>query len=802
MKRQSPARSGHPLLLWIFIGLLPNFADASEFDLFEKSIRPALIRHCHECHSGDDAKAGLRLDFRGGWETGGKSGPAIIPGNPASSLLIQAIRHANPDLKMPRGGGQIPQAVIAEFEVWVRSGAPDPRDKPAAAANAKYLAWQSVLDQGRQWWSLQPITKTPPPQVANEAWPQSPIDQFILARLETAELSPNLPAAKRTLIRRLYFDLLGLPPPPADIAAFLNDDSPNAFSQLVDRLLASPHYGERWGRHWLDTARYADSNGHGNPKAYPNAWRYRDYVIDAFNQDTPYDQFLTEQLAGDLLPPTNNLDEHSRRLTATGFLALSPKLLTEQDKERMIMDVVDEQIDVTSRAIMGFTFACARCHDHKFDPISTRDYYALASVFRSSQTLDKTDVNPSSWMERPLEFPGITAKRLPQEKEIASVKKIIATDKKTLAKLRKTKPPDASKIDELEKKLKNAEELLKEAESHKIPTPPHAMAVRDLPKPRNLRVHIAGDHKRPGEPAPRGFPDILNGDHAPAIDDQSSGRLQLAQWLTSDQHPLTARVLVNRIWQSHFGRGLAATTDNFGKLGEAPTHPQLLDWLAADFIENGFSLKYLHRRILLSSTWQMSGDNNATAFARDSDNRLLWRINRRRLDAEPLRDAILASAGQLDLALGGTLFPAKPGDSAVDAYNKQLATYDHDRRSVYLPVIRSAVYDMFQIFDFGDPSVVTTTRAETTVPTQSLFLMNSPFVRKQATQFASRFARAAPGDTDRQIRLAYEIALSRPPTASELDRATQHISTSANKDESRRQFAQMLFCLNEFIYVE
>jgi hypothetical protein len=790
------------LLLRIIVGLLPTFAGASEFDFFEKSIRPALVRHCHECHSGGEAKAGLRLDFRGGWETGGKSGPAIIPGNPDASLLIKAIRHTNPDLKMPRGGGRIPQDVIAEFEVWVRSGAPDPRDKPASATNAKSLAWKSVLDEGRRWWSLQPIQKTPPPEVADPSWIQSTIDQFILARLESAGLSPNPPAGKRTLIRRLYFDLLGLPPPPVDIEAFLNDDSPDAFSQLVDRLLASPHYGERWGRHWLDTARYADSNGHGNPTAYPNAWRYRDYIIDAFNQDTPYDRFLTEQLAGDLLPPTDDLDEHARRLTATGFLALSPKLLTEQDKERMIMDVVDEQIDVTSRAIMGFTFACARCHDHKFDPISARDYYALASVFRSSQTLDKTDVNPSSWLERPLEFPDITAKRLPQEKEIAALKKQLAADAKSIAKESLAKPLDHSRVEALQEKTNTTQRKLKKLQNLKIPTPPQVMAVRDLPKPRDLRVHIAGDHKRPGEPAPRGFPDILNGDHAPAIDNQSSGRLQLAHWLTSDQHPLTARVLVNRVWQGHFGRGLAATTDNFGRLGEAPTHPQLLDWLAADFIENGFSIKQLHRRILLSSAWQMSGDNNAAADATDSDNRLLWRMNRRRLDAEPLRDAILASADQLNLSLGGTLFPVKPGDSAVDAYNKQLATYDHDRRSVYLPVIRSAVYDMFQIFDFGDPSVVTASRAETTVPTQSLFLMNSPFVRKQASQFANRIERAAPGDLNLQIHLAYEIALSRPPTAGELARARQHISNSGNENDGRSQFAQILFCLNEFIYIE
>jgi len=739
----------------------------------------------------------------------------------------------------------------------------------------------------RDWWSFQPIADARPPQVKANA--RNDIDRFILARLEAIGLAMSPEADRRTLIRRVTFDLTGLPPTPAEVAAFVADKRADAYARLVDRLLASPHYGERWARWWLDVARYADTNGGGFDYVYPNAWRYRDYVVRAFNADTPFDRFITEQLAGDLMPVGIDAKAHADRLTATGFLTLAPKGLGMQDKELMALDVADDQLDVLGRALMGLTISCARCHDHKFDPISTRDYYALAGIFRSTETVNLLNKNPSYWPESPLELPSVTAARKKylsrktantkaaaavrvkakaalakqargqlaeylftaaqvhhKKIEITKIKKGLvpglvknlaahiakANPKSPLHPFTKAAPAGVGEVTKLvkledesfqkllgdEKKgplvpgddaaaffadpfkmqLAKLSAEAKAIEKDAVPAPVMGMVAREG-KVADLKVHVAGDRQRLGEMAPRGVPAVFGGRiEVPA---KASGRLELARWLTDAKHPLTARVLVNRVWQGHFGTGLVRTPDNFGKLGDRPSHPQLLDWLARRFIEDGWSLKKLHRRMALSAAYRQSSGHVAHAAKVDSGNRLLWRMNRRRLEAEALRDAMLAVSGQLDRRLGGTVNTAwKPKMFSVNDKNEETANYRTNRRSLYLPVVRgAAVHEMLQLFDFGDPNSIAANRDTTTNAPQALFLMNSPFVREQAKHLAARLAKTAP-EMPARIRLAYQLTLAREPSAAERQRATAFLGKG---DAAAWQlFCQSLLCLNEFAYLE
>jgi cytochrome c553 len=620
----------------------------------------------------------------------------------------------------------------------------------------------SFSAEQKAFWAFQPVKPVTPPAVRGERRVKSPVDRFVLARLEAAGLAPSAPADRRTLLRRVAFDLTGLPPTPAEIDAFLGDDRPDAFERVVDRLLASPRYGERWGRHWLDVARYAETTADDANAVMRYAHRYRDYAARAFDADKPYDRFVVEQLAGDLLPPTGDPNRDADQVIATGFLMVGPKALAEADKEQNKLDMIDDQIDATGRAFLGLTISCARCHDHKFDPIPAADYYSLAGIFRGIEVFDGGP-SPSFWHEYPL------ARR-------AGEKPLVV------------------------------------------------MAPREG-RPTNLRVALRGNRNTPGVLAPRRYLQIVAGEgHAPMTTPQS-GRLELARWIASGRNPLTARVMVNRVWQHHFGTGLVATSDNFGVRGEKPSHPELLDWLAGEFVASGWSVKELHRLIVLSATYQAGASAGDEMRKADPNNRLLGRATRRRLDAESARDAMLAASGELDSAVGGgesgeLLFAE--GEVIIpsrDYLRPNRVQTNHPiyttsvRRSIYLPVVRNAVPDVLALFDGADPNGVTAVRNDTTVASQALFLLNHPFVRDRSRHFAGRLLADPAADADR-VKTAYRLALGGEPEAAEVSAVAAFLAAYQGRaaakgrkpDEARRtawqSFCQTLFCRNEFLYVD
>ncbi|MBI1902150.1 MAG: PSD1 domain-containing protein [Planctomycetia bacterium] len=852
--------------------------DPKGFEFFEKKIRPVLVGKCFACHSAQakELKGGLRLDTHDGMRKGGESGPAIVPGNGDASLLVEALRHEG--LEMPPKT-RLPDNVVADFVAWIDMGAPDPRSGTAARKGLN-------LAEARKFWAFQPPKTAAPPQVKDAAWPKSEIDRFVLARLESVGLHPVDDADKRTLIRRATLDLIGLPPTPEEVDAFLADDSPEAFAKVVDRLLASPQFGERWGRHWLDVARYAESTGKERNVPYPYAWRYRDYVIDSFNEDKPYDEFVMEQVAGDLLPHKSPA-ERNEQLVATGFLAIGTKGLNERNREQYTMDVIDEQIDVVGRAFLGLTVSCARCHDHKFDPIPTEDYYALAGIFRSTaiysgvrqgnnkagyagdlfaladakpQTIGREDQaainkleNDLARAEAELKTQTAQAKTTQSEPSAEKPDKPKNANKKPAAdnpKKKKAAAADAKKVEkagesdgadiqadaaakkkkQLEKKkaaaaaakksLSPAEQKVADLQKElaalrdKVtPKPELAMAVAESDKPVNCRVNIRGEVNDLGPEVPRGFVRVLMGPSPTTrIEQGDSGRRELARWLTAKENPLTARVMVNRIWQHLFGAGLVETTDNFGNLGEQPTHPELLDHLAVQFQKDGWSVKTTIRRIMLSRTYQLSSQHDAKGVEVDEAGRLLWRMTPRRLDAEAIRDAVLFVSGKIDLARPEASPVARLANGEVGR-NLNLAPLQaaDAHRSVYLPLLRGVVPEMLQVFDAADPSLVVGQREVTTVATQALFMLNSPFMQEQSEQLARRVL-APPKLTDAQrIQLAYQLALARPASDDETQRVLSYLreypaagaaaSASAPSAEAWSTFCQTLFASAEFRYV-
>lgn len=775
-----------------------------ELQFFEKSVRPVMVEHCLKCHGEKKQWAGLRLDSREALLRGGDSGAAIVPGKPAESLLIRAIRHEDDDLKMP-AEEKLPEQQIADLVRWVEMGAPFPETKPAGTRT-----------RDPNHWAFQPPAEHPLPPVKDEAWGKSPIDRFILAKLEAAGLAPAPAADKRTLIRRVTFDLTGLPPTPFEVEAFLSDERPDAWSRLVDRLLDSPAYGERWGRHWLDIARYADSNGLDENIAHGNAWRYRDYVVQAFNRDKPFDQFIVEQLAGDLIPASDLAREHEF-LTATGFLSIGPKVLAEVNEAKMQMDIVDEQLDTVGRVFLGMTLGCARCHDHKFDPISTADYYGLAGVFKSTRTMD-TYIKVAKWHENPLRSPEATALQAEYESQVAGKKRavemfIAEADQKA----REALPKEAQPPEQLEtlypeataaelKKLREELTALEKAP----PELPSAMGVGE-DKIVDVAINIRGNPTKLGEVVPRHTPAVMRGPAAPEFSTASSGRQKVAEWLVDPRHPLTSRVLVNRVWRWHLGKGIVRTTDNFGLLGDAPSHPELLDWLALRFIADGWSMKSLHRLILNSNTYRQSSSPATEAEAKDTDNRLFSRAIVRRLDAEEVRDSLLAVGGTLDLTIGGSLLKVKNRGYLFDHTSVDLSDYASQRRSLYLPVIRNNVYDLFQLLDFPDPAVPTGDRTATTVAPQALLMLNSDIVMQSAEHLAGRVLDES-GDTGRRLTALYRIAYGRDASAEERESATAFLRDAARslpaeiEEPVRRRQAWNVLChvivaANEFIYV-
>ena len=815
------------IAILLLAGLLFPCQAAAEDDegvrFFETRVRPLLAKHCYECHGEEKQESDLRLDSFQELLRGGATAPAVVPGEPDESLLIHAVDYEDPELQMPPDG-RLTDREIADLTEWVKQGAPHPDagSEPAVKPRRGEIDW----DSARSFWAFQPLGDAALPVVRNRRWPSSSIDFFVLHALERQGLKPAPPADRRTLLRRATLDLTGLPPRPDQIEAFMADDAPDAYQQLVERLLASPQYGERWGRFWLDVARYSDSNGLDENIAHGNAWRYRDYVIAAFNGDKPYDRFLREQLAGDLM----EADDHATRValnTATGFLSLGPKVLAEQDVVKMEMDIIDEQIDTIGRSLMGMTLGCARCHDHKFDPLSTRDYYALAGVFKSTRTMESFKTI-ARWNENSIATADQQQSFDQHKQRIEAARKTVeqttsTANKQLLEQLGKdaTLPekPEEKYPEETRKKLATEREALKQLEGS-LPSLPTAMGVVDQ-EVTDLAVHVRGSHLSLAEIVKRRVPELLSHVGSPQFSSQQSGRLELADWLTHPDHPLTSRVIVNRIWRWHFGRGIVSSTDNFGKLGASPTHPELLDHLASGLIQRGWSVKQVHRWIMLSSTYRMGSRFDGRSARLDPANEWLWRFPLRRLEAEAVRDSLLAVSGLLDLGMGGSMLHVGNREFFFDHTSIDKTKYDSTRRSIYLPVVRNHLFDLFSLFDYADASMMNGNRNTSTIAPQALFLMNSDLI-EQVTQalaeqvLASGSMEDSPGEllADRLEQL-YMVTLGRSPGDDESRRAEQFLarfleqpvtgSGQVDQQETERlawkALCQVVLASNEFIYV-
>jgi hypothetical protein len=907
---------------------------AADAEFFEKRIRPLLAEHCTECHGADKQKGGLRLDHRGGWQQGGDSGPSLVPGDPDTSLLWKAVSYHDRDLKMPPKQ-RLSDRDLADLRTWIASGAHDPRE---AVAGAGSVAGSPKADAS--FWSFQAPVTQPPPAVRQTDWPARPIDRFILAKLEEKGLTPAADAAPRTLIRRLSFDLTGLPPSQAQVEGFARGEL--RYEALVDSLLASPAFAERWTSHFMDLTRFAESSGGGRSLPFKDAWRFRDYLLESLRDNAPVDRMIREMVAGDLLPFRDSA-ERRRQLTATGFLALGPTNYEEQDKQLLRMDIVDEQLDTIGKSFLGMTLGCARCHDHKFDPISTRDYYALAGILRSTQTLKNYTDNVAHWIDTPLPYEGeLEAQLQAKEKRLAELRAEQARLKNELrdlggASLRRqariaaadlpgvvvddsqaqkvgtwkasvlVKPfvgegylhdktgddaertisftpkipapgryevrvafiggPDRAgrvqadilhadgeetvffsettaemeglqfaslgtwrfeangqgfvqitnagadgvvtidavqflpegvnatpalatgKAGDAEKRVKArlAEVQTQITAAEKTgPSRAEVMSVSEDSQPEDARVHIRGSIRNLGAPVPRGFIQAALQGPAPVIPADQSGRLQLADWLTARDQPLTARVFVNRVWQWLFGTGLVRSSDNFGVTGEAPSHPELLDDLAVRFMEEGWNLRRLVKELVMSRTYRMSSE--APAVESDPDNRLLARMNRKRLDAECLRDAMLAGAGVLETPWGG---PNIADAKAVDSNDTgvQNLEYNHPfddrRRSVYTAAFRNVRHPLFDVFDFADINQPVAQRTTSTIAPQALYLMNHPQVIEMARAAAERLP--LDGPSDRALDEAWRIALSREPEAQELALAREYLQGSVSGNDGPEQ---------------
>ncbi len=868
---------------------------AEQLDFFEKKIRPVLSDKCYKCHSekSEKLRGGLLLDTREGIRRGGDNGPAAVPGNLKDSLLIDAIRSSNKDTAMPpeKSGGKLPDAVISDFEKWITMGAPDPRDG-AAPVVKKY-----DTSEAKNWWAYQPVQKPAAPAVKNTAWPRGDIDKFVLAGLEAKDLKPVADADKLTLLRRVYFDLIGLPPAPKEIDAFVRDASPDAVPKVVDRLLASPQFGERWGRHWLDVARYAESSGKDVNLAYPHAWRYRDYVIDAFNQGKPFDQFVREQIAGDLLPAKDDR-EKANHIVATGFLAIGAKGHNEQNPRQFCLDLADEQIDTMSQAFLGLTIACARCHDHKFEPIPQRDYYALAGIFLSTDTrwgtasgIQNRRSNDLLELPRSANVPVIS--RTMSKEERARKQETFETMRTELEKNMRERfqgggqgRANASAQDQqrflrdatvsgfLEADLKSFDEEGR--------AKPLAMGAKDLPASPGGRMgnffgrpgggnpaamfrdrqrarppefagigdaalYARGDADKPTDRVPRGVPAILSADTNLNIPSGTSGRRELADWLASKSNPLTARVFVNRTWHWLFGEGIVESCDNFGTTGTKPANQALLDALAVRFVDGGWNVKALVREIVLSHAYGLSSTYDAKNFQVDPENTLVWRANKRRLDAECLRDAMLSASGDLSLRpqtasiigengegpiggprprnVGNARGPfggQRPPGTAEEAIVNAGGSY----RSVYLPIARDTLPDILAAFDFPEPSLVAGARETTNVPSQALFLLNSAFATTQAQKLGERVCAAYPGgpnggvtaNLDQRVAYAYWLVVGRGPDPVERKASAEFFSrfpsnwskgdgsspgllTAESAKAAWTSFCRALFASAEFRYV-
>jgi len=805
--------------------------DAGSETFFELKVRPVLASKCVKCHGEAKQSAGLRLDSREAMLAGGDGGPAVAPGDPDGSPLVRAVRHVDEDLKMPPAG-PLDRAAQDDLAAWVAAGAP----WPEASASAP-------IDGGEHW-AFGPLRAVDLPDDPT-GWAAGPIDRLIAAGHREAGVHPVSKADRRALIRRATFDLVGLPPEPARVEAFAADDRPDAFARLVDELLASPQYGERWGRYWLDLARYADTAGDNSDYPVREAYLYRDYVIDAFNADVPYDRFLHEQVAGDVLAAQGPPDDYARRVVATGFLAQAKRFGTVklEDTHQIIEDV----LNTTGQVVLGLSLRCARCHDHKYDPISANDYYALYGFFAGTKfpfAGAEEDHKPSEFA--PLVPPGRMGEFEAKHAEaVAALNARIAeaergdedgkaadlafeaaqaelaaeaagpAEREAAAKaLEAAKARQAEAARRREGRLKRLRaDLDRLVKAGPASLAPRAYAVRDG-DPIEVKVQIGGDPRRLGDPVTRGVPKALDPSGRIDLPPTGSGRLELAHWLTEGPpRALAARVMANRIWQHHFGRPIVPTPSDFGLRGTPPTHPELLEWLASEFVASGWSIKAMHRRIMLSETYQLAAEHDSEDAAIDTGNARYWRADRRPLDAEALRDGLLALGGSLRLDRPGA-HPFPPEESwGFTAHHQFKAVYPSDHRSVYLMVQRLHPHPYLSLFNGPDASATTASRDASTVALQALYLLNNPFVHDQARRFADRLV-AEEADAPARLRLAYLRAFGRPPSPDERDRAEGFLReyeaglAAAGTPADRRApeawagLARALLASNEFLYVD
>jgi Protein of unknown function (DUF1553)/Protein of unknown function (DUF1549)/Planctomycete cytochrome C len=784
--------------------LLQAQTDAEQF--FESKVRPILANNCYTCHTGAQS-GGLRLDSREAILKGGKSGPAVIPGSPEQSLLIQATSYTHARIKMPPGD-RLEDTEVADLSKWVSAGAVWPQSAaPTPAAGPDY----QITPQQRAFWSFQPIKNPVPPQARLDAWKRNAIDAFILAKLDEKKLTPSPRASKLALIRRATFDLIGLPPSPQDVDAFLADQSPHAFAKVVDRLLGSSNYGERWGRHWLDVVRYSDTAGDASDYPIPQAYLYRDYVVNSFNSDKPYDQFLREQIAGDLLPAATE-PEKWEHTVATGYLGIARRFNVNPLQNMHL--TIDDTVDNLGKTVLGLSIACARCHDHKFDPIPNADYYAIYGIFQSTK----------------YPFPGSEKNHRPADLIPRSQAEYDAVMKPYLEELYKVTGRLGKVEGEKRAFVEGAENVrsapgrtyqgildeIKELEAQRapilarMPNVELAYAVTEG-NPGNARIQKRGEPKELGDEAPRGFLKILYTKDTPKF--QGSGRLELAQWVTDPTNPLPARVMVNRIWLHHFGKGLVATPSDFGKRGTPPTHPELLDYLATKFVESGWSVKAMHRLIMLSETYQLASAENAADQEIDADNNFLWKFNRQRLDAESLRDSLLAISGELEPGPSGPHPFPHMGTWMFMQHGPFNAVYPSKRRSVYLMTQRIQRHPYLAMFDGADAAISTGLRPQTVTPIQALFFMNGELVHETAGTWAKRLIASQPND-QRRIESAYRTALGRAASKEELARAAQYIAdarrvlqttgvaSGEQGSEALASYLRVLLASNEFLFVD
>lgn len=787
-----------------------------QLTFFESKIRPVLSRECYSCHSAQvgQIKGGLWLDTADGSRTGGDSGPAIVPGNLDESLLWNAINHI--DYSMPPRK-KLSDEVLADFRTWIEMGAPDPRSQSEASVQSTISA--ADIEQGREFWSFQkPHAQTVP--VSDSTWPMTDIDQFVLEKLASHDLRPAPDAEPAILLRRLCFDLVGLPPTPEQLKRFETDwqlDSQAALEKVVDELLAQPQFGERWGRHWLDVARFAESTGKELNLTFPHAWRYRDYVIDAFNSDKPYSQFLQEQIAGDLLPVKSD-QQWASNLVATGFLALGPKTLTEKNPRQFELDLIDEQIDVTTRVMLGVSVACARCHDHKFDPIPQTDYYALAGIFRSMSThfgTFETQQNrrATNLVVSPVADLGPLDKPISKQ-QLDDLRADLETKRAELRtayqerRMQQTNPANAkgkpgagiAQVGLLSTAIGMLEAKINSYDENGKPLT-YCMAVQAT-APVNARLLERGEFNQPAQEVERGFPQVLC-EQPISISKKSTGRLEFARWVGSAENPLTARVMANRVWLHLFGNGIVRTPEDFGTTGTAPSHPELLDHLAIELMENNWSIKGLIRSLVLSRTYRTSSRFDQASFEKDPENNFLWRIEPKRLEAEVLRDSMLAISGKLDTDRPRGSLVAQAGQAIVrdgilvsavatgeakmnepprrfraqnggpmsgdNSLRPTIQSLDEptNYRSVYLPIVRDNVPRSLDVFDFAESTMVIGQRETSNTPDQGLYFLNNKFVIEQADVMAKRLLDQST-NVNEQLEQAFVLAYGRPATSSEL----------------------------------